>query len=346
MSDAARLCGLAWDRSRIAALERGAKSISIEELVVLPFVLGVACERQVTVSELLDSPDLVALTPQIHGSARDIADILAGETPEDIIVPLRVADAIGRGTWDFDRIAGPPPVPSDPGAHPFTDLPLSPELAGGADEEIDVQVREPIRNLAARTILEAMPVARRALELGLWPSGGTVGDVTRWAWLGGETEELAGRRLGEPPAIIVALSLALWGRTLSAERDHILSEKSVPSAATRDTVRSVRGRITRNLLNQLSGDIRLRELAGENREIEKATGRGAAFVALVARDLWGNSLANERDRLVAESEPDASPDRRRELRERVTRQLVDQVTEEIRRRETGGDGQRQEEAGR
>lgn len=62
--------------------------------------------------------------------------------------------------------------------------------------------------------------------------------------------------------------------------------------------------------------------------------------------LWGRSLAEERDRLVDEQHPDASVDRRRALRGRVTRQLVDQMAAEIRRRETRGDGERQEEAGR
>ncbi len=75
-------------------------------------------------------------------------------------------------------------------------------------------------------------------------------------------------------------------------------------------------------------------------------GVDAATVATVAYDLWGRSLGAERDARVAEREPDASPDRRRALRGQVTRHLVEQVAAEIKRRETGGDGQRQEEAGR
>lgn len=85
-------------------------------------------------------------------------------------------------------------------------------------------------------------------------------------------------------------------------------------------------------------------------EAEEKTGRRlgepAAVVVALSHALWGRTLTDERDRLVAERDPQASPDRRRALRGQVTRQLVDELAVEIKRRETGGDGERTEEAGR
>lgn len=271
---AARLLGYAWNRSKIATLERGMKSINAEELLCLPLILGVACARHVSLSELFEGDEEVALSTAVRVPARALAGLLAGDAPTEVVMPPGAREAISTGSWDFDPMADHGSVVSGGGGHPLAEFRLNPESQVRRVEEAEAEEEiRTIKNLGARALIEAMPIARRAYELGLWEEGGTVGDVTRWMWLGGESEELAGRRLGEPPAIIVALSLAEWGRTLTAERERILQERQVPSAATRDTVRTVRGRITRNLLNQLAGQIRLRELAAKNNGIKMLAGR-------------------------------------------------------------------------
>lgn len=77
VASAARTYGLAWTRGKVAALESGNKSISAEELTLLPAVLSEACGRQVTVAELLDSDEEVWLSPVAYvGHARHIAATL------------------------------------------------------------------------------------------------------------------------------------------------------------------------------------------------------------------------------------------------------------------------------
>src|SRR5882724_9856802 len=63
----ARLLGLNWTRSTVAALERGEKAISIEELVLLTTLLNAALGRHygqdwITVAELFDDDADVRLS--------------------------------------------------------------------------------------------------------------------------------------------------------------------------------------------------------------------------------------------------------------------------------------------
>jgi hypothetical protein len=85
VADVARSFGLAWDRSVIAAVERGAKPVTVEALAVLPAVLAAIAGHPVTVADLLDSEDLVTLTPAASASARAVGEILAGHSKPDAL---------------------------------------------------------------------------------------------------------------------------------------------------------------------------------------------------------------------------------------------------------------------
>lgn len=71
------------------------------------------------------------------------------------------------------------------------------------------------------------------------------------------------------------------------------------------------------------------------RQAAKKLGVKPAAVLSTSIATWGRTLTEERDRIVAERHPDASPDRRRALRGRVTRELLGQLGDELDRREEG-----------
>jgi hypothetical protein len=73
----------------------------------------------------------------------------------------------------------------------------------------------------------------------------------------GDTERHAARKLGTTPERINLAALRRWGRTLTAERDHRLSEHGSDLSARRR--QALRGHITRELLTELA-----RELAEED----------------------------------------------------------------------------------
>ncbi|WP_165938391.1 helix-turn-helix domain-containing protein [Parafrankia sp. BMG5.11] len=194
---AARRYGLTWSRSKVAALERGAKPVSIEELALLTLVLSDVCARPVTVPELIDPGALVHLAGTLHIGGEGLARVLAGRPldtgPMTTAETLAVADAYLSGIrHDRER---------------------------------------------ARALLLD--------EATLDP--------------GGEAEEKAARRLGEPQTCVTALSIALWGRTLTEERDRIVAERD--DAPSPDRLRALRGQVTRRLVTDLAEEITRREAA-------------------------------------------------------------------------------------
>lgn len=95
----ARTLGLSWTRSKIAALERGEKAISGEELLLLPELLTWALDRRdnhpVTFDDLFDGDGDVALTKTATVRARDIPSVLRNEpTPLYVGVSLDVGSMV------------------------------------------------------------------------------------------------------------------------------------------------------------------------------------------------------------------------------------------------------------
>ena len=84
----ARSFGLAWPRQKVDELERGKKAISVEELVLLPFVLSHALDRTVSMADLFDADDRIALSAQTDIPARDVLAELCGEKPAGTFVHL------------------------------------------------------------------------------------------------------------------------------------------------------------------------------------------------------------------------------------------------------------------
>jgi len=82
------------------------------------------------------------------------------------------------------------------------------------------------------------------------------------------------------------------------------------------------------VLAEIAADLSLAEQRAASR-----LGERPLVVGYLARMLWSRALDDERDRIVAERDPDASPDRRRALRGTVSRELVDALADEIARRD-------------
>lgn len=122
--------------------------------------------------------------------------------------------------------------------------------------------------------LAQSPLARaaeRISQLGL----GSVNDLLRWAEGIAEAEAAAGRRLGEHALVVVALSHALWGRTLTEERDRIVAEQAPDASPGRR--RALRGQVTRRLVQELGDELERRAGAADT------AGRPAGGAALCYR---------------------------------------------------------------
>jgi hypothetical protein len=93
--------------------------------------------------------------------------------------------------------------------------------------------------------------ARRASQLsmsthaGVAPRGHVVGDESLR-----EAERHAAERLGIPPAEVVGRAYALWGQTLSEERD-ARAARRIDANTTKRQRAAVRAHVTRKLLDQL-----------------------------------------------------------------------------------------------
>jgi len=66
----------------------------------------------------------------------------------------------------------------------------------------------------------------------------------------GDAEAAVARKLGEPAQILVFLSVLLWGKSLSQERDERAARELRPDASPR-TVQAKRGQATRQLVKEL-----------------------------------------------------------------------------------------------
>ncbi|MBL7493881.1 hypothetical protein I6A60_31315 [Frankia sp. AgB1.9] len=189
---------------------------------------------------------------------------------------------------------------------------------------------------------------RRIREL----HGARQDDVSRTARLYGlawSRSKVAELERGEKPVSIEELALLPRILTDLAGADMIGTVDLVPSNALirlNDTV-TITGETLRGILGGRGVGIESARVphdpdgwkweiaermpgGGEaERKTARALGVTPADVISAAYRLWKRPLTDERDRIVTERDPDASPDRRRALRGQVTRTLVEQLTAEI-----------------
>lgn len=93
LATVARRMGLAWNRAKVADLERGAMAVSAEDLLLLPLVLTLALDRDdrpVTYAELFATDVHVALSRCTWVSTRDLPGLLGDTVHRGQVVRLVV----------------------------------------------------------------------------------------------------------------------------------------------------------------------------------------------------------------------------------------------------------------
>lgn len=250
---AARSHGLAWDRPRIGALERGEKAINADEMALLPLVMTSACGRPVHLPELID-PEAEIQVGDLVMPGRSLIELYAGR-------PVLTMRNRRLSTDEWVQRA----------------MKQTAENITAMIDQFQKQGAEAIKGLSERLDKWAesiAPATDRAEQLGLGTSvaarfgtttipAGQVStdDVLTWTRAAGEAEEKAGRRLGEHSIVVAALSHALWGWTLSDERDRRVSERA-DAGDDPARLRALRGRVTRQLVDELAAEIKRREETG------------------------------------------------------------------------------------
>lgn len=97
VATAARDVGLRWSRSRVAALERGDKSVDVAELVLLAQVLGKVSGEPVGVADLIAGEGSVVLSPMVTVHQSSLVRWLAGEPVRVLVgdVPGELEELLG-----------------------------------------------------------------------------------------------------------------------------------------------------------------------------------------------------------------------------------------------------------
>ncbi|WP_018639517.1 hypothetical protein [Parafrankia elaeagni] len=212
VAKAARSYGLSWDYSRVAALERGEKAISAEELALLPDILSIACVRLVKLPDLID-PDVWVQVGDRVMPGSDLIKIYAGQGA------LRAQAAqTNRDDWVRRNV----------------------EVTRAWDD------RDRLMRLGA--------IADNSdhFDLHALVASATVG----------LTEERTARRIGERPLVVAYLSRILWGRPLGEQRDRLVSERA-DAGDDPARLRALRGRVTRQLIDEMTAEIGRREAHGD-----------------------------------------------------------------------------------
>lgn len=199
VATAARECGLAWSRSKVASLEAGEKAISPEELVLLPLVLSLALGRAVTLTELLDVESDITLSTTVTWPASTVAAMFAGDqevinrlpvptSPRTAAIADRALRHVGEAT------------------HRLRDLGL--DLMTSDARRVQAQSGE-AEVKAARRLHEPRMVID-ALGLRLWSRS-----------LSAERDRRLGDVAGQPPATVRARRGQITRQLLAEMRDYI-----------------------------------------------------------------------------------------------------------------------------
>ena len=87
------------------------------------------------------------------------------------------------------------------------------------------------------------------------PSRSSVSETDLRLESAGEAEQKAARRLQRDVLEIASTARALWGRSLTAEREMRLEAESSPSPESSRSRQAMRGHVTRRLLDELSAEL-------------------------------------------------------------------------------------------
>jgi hypothetical protein len=220
---AARELGLAWSRSKVAALERGDKALPAEELMLLPLVLAEAQCGQPSLADLLpQGSGTVRLGDQTTMPAAVLAQVVRGE---DVDISEVTSPSIRRPSVIARAMSDTAPA-TDSVSAVVTHVRAVSDTAPATDSVSAVVTRAASSDTTTATELLA---AERAA---------------------GDAERIAARRLGVPFTAVVAAALATWGHGLTEERDARAAQRAGPGASAR-SAQAARGHVTRELYREL-----------------------------------------------------------------------------------------------
>lgn len=210
VASAMRALGFTWTQATVTELENGRRRLVLEE-----------------------SLGLLAALHAVTGEDLRLADLLDVDGHD-----LRPIDGLTGGVEinDFMRL--------DPGA-------VRKLLAGESwpssvsEDDIAVRVIGPDSDTSEWLAAEIDRRSAKILDVLLSTMTASEQEAVR-VEAGGEAERKAARRLGLPPELVAAAARALWGRSLSAERDERAGAGATPQR---------RGRMTRDLLAELTHQV-------------------------------------------------------------------------------------------
>ncbi len=153
----------------------------------------------------------------------------------------------------------------------------------------------------------------------------------------GDAEQSAARALGVGISEIAALSMSLWGGTLSEQIERELRLDPIAPDASARRRQAAREQVVRRLVDALQREMDGRVAMEEAAEV---LGRSSSELAKLSLKLWGRFLPDERDRIVAQH--DAADSNLDDLRTEITRQLMEELAAEIRRGLGAGDSEDQD----
>ncbi len=127
-------------------------------------------------------------------------------------------------------------------------------IAGADDDLVELAPRAQVSVAALRALLSGRAVA----------AAGTATSAPMHEGIG-DAERHVARRLGTTPERVNEMALALWGHSLSEERDQRLEDRppDLPELSAR-RLQALRGHVTRDLIAELQPELR-RRTAGRTR---------------------------------------------------------------------------------
>lgn len=219
----ARQWGLSsWTRATVAAIETGRRQLSIEEFLLVPYVLRWSCLRTAT--------EGVAPKEEVKKMVPELADLFPDDgwitlTPETSILPEAIRAILSSHAWDV------------------------------LDVMIDTPKSRQERALIAeaRVALPRYEAENKAIWQAIWPEAKI--PVVQQFYIQRDAlrdaEQKAAHKLGVPALAVSIAAYKRWGRSLTEERDRRVGEQVISETAPR-TLQAIRGHVTRVLLTEIA----------------------------------------------------------------------------------------------
>lgn len=213
MAAAARKCGLRWTQATVAAVETGRRRLSIEELLLLPFILFEAKihkpknqERPLLeLADIFPKEGMVPLTTKTRVHAEALQEILQGKFGEGWL-----------GHYDTPHLR-----------QIRAKISITPEKIRRLRDELE-------------KIFQILPEANRNHRL--------LEEIEKE--VEGEAEQKVARKFKVPPLAVGLAARKVWGHSLTVERDRRIAKQGTNETSLR-SLQATRGHVTRALLTKI-----------------------------------------------------------------------------------------------